>query len=183
VTIRLQGDRVRLRPFRPSEFDELWAQETIDRGDFDRPYDAGDERARDKALARVTTSGSWRDGRFLDLAIEADGVLVGDIQARFDRDLSPPGVFELGIGLFPSARGKGYGTEAVVLFTRFLFDEEGAARVQLGADVDNTAMRRVAEKTGFTYEGTMRGFWAVDGAPPRDYALYGRTRADHEGRD
>jgi hypothetical protein len=26
----------------------------------------------------------------------------------------------------------------------------------------------------------MRGFWAVPDAPARDYALYARTRADHE---
>ena len=44
------------------------------------------------------------------------------------------------------------------------------------------AMRRAAEKAGFRLEGIMRGFWLVDGQPARDYALYARTRADHEGR-
>jgi RimJ/RimL family protein N-acetyltransferase len=182
VTIRLRGDRISVRPFRGDEFDELWAQETADRGDFDTPHASDDQRARDKVLARVTRSGSWRDGRFLDLAIEADGALVGDVQARHDADMAPPGLFEMGIGLFPAARGKGFGTEAVRLFARYLFDDEAATRVQLGTDVDNLAMRRAAEKAGFRLEGIMRGFWLTDGQPARDYALYARTRADHEGR-
>jgi hypothetical protein len=31
------------------------------------------------------------------------------------------------------------------------------------------------------FEGVLRGFWAVPKGTPRDYALYARTRADHEG--
>ena len=180
MTIRLRGDRVQVRPFRGAEFDLLWAQETADRGPFDTPHPADDPRALEKVRARVAGSGTWRDGRFLDLAIEVDGDLVGDVQARHDAEMSPPGVFELGIGLFPSARGKGFGTEALALLTGYLFEDEQAARVQLGTDVDNVAMRRAAEKAGFQLEGVMRGFWSVNGAL-RDYALYARTRADHEG--
>jgi len=181
VTIRLLGDRVRVRPFREAEFDVLWAHETVDRGAFDTPHAADDPRLLQKVRARVTGSGTWRDGRFLDLAIEADGQLVGDLQARHDTEMTPPGLFELGIGLFPTARGQGYGTEAIALITRHLFEEEQASRVQLGTDVDNVAMRRAAEKAGFRLEGVMRGFWPVNGRPARNYALYARTRADHEG--
>lgn len=182
MTIRLQGDRVRVRPFREAEFDPLWAQETVDRGGFDAPRPADDPRAREKVRALVTDSGTWRDDRFLDLAIEADGDLVGGVQARRDAEMSPPGLFELGIGLFPAARGQGYGTEAIALLTRYLFEDEQAWRVQLGTDVDNVAMRRVAEKAGFRMEGVMRGFWPVNGGAARDYALYARTRLDHRGR-
>jgi RimJ/RimL family protein N-acetyltransferase len=42
-------------------------------------------------------------------------------------------------------------------------------------------MRRAAEKAGFSIEGIMRGFWQVADGPARDYVLYGRTRADHDG--
>ena len=41
-------------------------------------------------------------------------------------------------------------------------------------------MRRAAEKAGFALEGMMRGFWHVPEQAARDYALYARTRADHE---
>ena len=92
-------------------------------------------------------------------------------------------MFELGIGLFEAARGKGYGTDVIVTVARYLFEEEGAIRVQLGTDVRNAAMRRSAEKAGYRFEGVMRSFWEVPGEAPHDYAMYARTRTDHEGGD
>jgi RimJ/RimL family protein N-acetyltransferase len=181
VTIRLRSERVVLRPFSDGEFDLLWREETNDRGDFDQTWPTDDEQARERVRARVARSGTWREGKVLDLAIEAGGALIGDVQVRHPEQMAPPGLFELGIGLFTESRGKGYGTEAVTLITRYLFDEEHAMRVQLGTDVENASMRRAAEKAGFRFEGVMRGFWPVEGGTPRDYALYARTRDDHGG--
>jgi RimJ/RimL family protein N-acetyltransferase len=181
VTIRLRSDRIVLRPFTDGEFDLLWREETKDRGDFDQPWPTDDEKARERVRARVARSGTWREGKVLDLAVEAGGALIGDVQVRHSELMAPPGLFELGIGLFAERRGKGYGTEAVTLITRYLFEEEHASRVQLGTDVENASMRRAAEKAGFRFEGVMRGVWPVEGATSRDYALYARTRLDHEG--
>jgi RimJ/RimL family protein N-acetyltransferase len=180
VNIVLQDGGVTLRPFVLGESEILWREETRDRGDFETPWAADDETAKARVRARVERSGTWREGRVLDLAIEVDGRLVGDIQARRDIAYAPPGIYDLGIGLFAERRGTGVGTTAIQLLTAFLFDEERAVRVTLSTDLDNTAMRRVAVKAGFTQEGVMRGFWVVPDAPARDYALYGRTRADHE---
>jgi RimJ/RimL family protein N-acetyltransferase len=115
----------------------------------------------------------------LDLAVEVDGRVVGDIQARRDPAFAPPGLYDLGIGLFGDRRGRGTGTTALTLMTDFLFEEERAVRVSLSTDVDNLAMRRAAEKAGFRLEGIMRGFWRTPGGGSRDYALYARTAADH----
>lgn len=180
MRIVLQGAGVTLRPFANEDFDVVWREETRDRGDFETPWAADDETAKARVRARVEHSGTWRDGRVLDLAVVVDGDVVGDVQARRDPAYAPPGVFDLGIGLFSSRRGRGVGTTAIRLLTAFLFDEEHAIRVTLSTDLDNAPMRRVAEKAGFTEEGVMRGFWVVPDAPARDYALYGRTRADHE---
>ncbi len=181
VSVRIEGETVLLRPFREPEAATLWQQESTDRGDFEIPW-PDDEISRERVQARVAASGSWRDQHVLDLGIETNGELIGDVQARHCPLTAPPGLFELGIGLFAGTRGRGYGTEAVALITRHLFDEEGAHRVQLGTDTENAAMRRAAEKAGFRLEGIMRGFWPSPDGAPRDYALYGRTRADHEGR-
>jgi RimJ/RimL family protein N-acetyltransferase len=116
----------------------------------------------------------------LDLAVVVGGHVVGDIQARRDVAYAPPGIYDLGIGLFADRRGQGVGTIAIRLLTAYLFDEEQAVRVTLSTDLDNTAMRRAADKAGFTQEGVMRGFWVVRDGPARDYALYARTRAEHE---
>ncbi len=179
MRIVLQDAGVTLRPFRSEDFETLWREETQDRGAFEIPWSDDDDRAKAKVRARVDHSGTWREGRVLDLAIEVDGEVVGDIQARCDPEYAPPGLFDLGIRLFASSRGRGVGTTAIRLLTSFLFDEEQAVRVSLSTDLDNIAMRRVAEKAGFAREGVMRGFWEVPDGAARDYALYARTRSDH----
>ena len=179
MPIVLRGGAVTLRPFVPGDFDSLWAEETRDRGSFEAPWSVDDEKAMARVRARVEHSGTWRDQRVLDLAIEVDGKVIGDVQARRDPTYEPPGLFDLGIGLFRDHRGRGYGAVAITLITGFLFEEEQAVRVSLSTDVANAAMRRVAEKAGFSLEGIMRGFWQVPDGAARDYALYGRTRADH----
>ncbi len=181
MPIVLRDGDVTLRPFATADFDRLWAEETRDRGAFEAPWARGDRQAKDRVRARVEHSGTWREQRVLDLAVDVDGQLIGDVQARRDPSYEPPGLFDLGIGLFRDQRGRGFGSIAIALITDFLFDEEHAVRVSLSTDVDNAAMRRVAEKAGFSLEGIMRGFWQVADGRARDYALYGRTRADHDG--
>jgi RimJ/RimL family protein N-acetyltransferase len=179
MPIVLRDGNVTLRPLRPEDFDRLWAEETRDRGAFEAPWAIDDTAARQRVRARVEHSGAWREQRVLDLAIEVDGSLIGDVQARRDPSYEPPGLFDLGIGLFRDARGQGYGTVALTLITTFLFDEERGVRVTLSTDVENAAMRRAAEKAGFSLEGIMRGFWQTADGSARDYVLYGRTLADH----
>jgi RimJ/RimL family protein N-acetyltransferase len=115
----------------------------------------------------------------IDLAIEARGRLIGEIQARghaSHRPMPLPGVFEIGIVIWSGRdRRHGYGTEAIELLTGWLFDEAGAARVQLSTAVQNAAMRRVAEKIGFEFEGVLRGYLPSDDGGRDDYAMYGVT--------
>ena len=71
----------------------------------------------------------------------------------------PPGVWEIGISMFAAAdRGRGYGREAMTLICGRLFEREGADRVALTTDLDNAAMRAVAERCGFRFEGVLRSF-------------------------
>jgi RimJ/RimL family protein N-acetyltransferase len=179
VSVRLSGPRVTLRPFRDGEFDVLWSETSRDRGAHETPWPGS---AREHVREKVAGSGQWQARSSLVLAIEAEGRLIGDVQARTSADVFPPGLFELGIELFAAARGAGYGTEVLGTITRYLFDEEGARRVQLGTAVDNLAMRRAAEKAGFAFEGVMRGFWPEPDGTSTDHVLYGRTRGDHEER-
>ena len=133
--------------------------------------------ARERMRRRIANSGRLVGG-WLDLAIDAEGSLVGEIDARHPPRAMPPGVFELGIALFAEeVRGRGYGTEAIALLTAHLFEELGAERVQASTAVDNSAMRRVFEKLGFTKEGVMRSYMPA-GESRDDYVLYAVTRAD-----
>ncbi len=181
MSIRLRGAHVILRPFRHGEFETLWAEETADRGEFQATV-PNDEAYRARLRARVDASGAWTRAELL-LAIEAGSVLAGDVQARRDDETMPPGLFDVGIGVFRDCRGRGLGTEALSLLTDYLFVEELAHRVQLSTDVDNVAMRRAAEKAGYTFEGVLRSYWPLAGAAARDHAMYARIRDDHDRSD
>lgn len=148
-----------------------------------RPDDGGvprsdvDAEERRRRLERlIAQRGSFRDGR-LDLAVLADGVLAGRVDVRRPDGAWPPGVVELGIGLFPEARGRGVGTRAVALLVERLLADGAIHRVQASTDLENVGMRSVLERVGFTFEGVLRGFMP-DADGRADYALYALTRAD-----
>jgi RimJ/RimL family protein N-acetyltransferase len=71
------------------------------------------------------------------------------------------------------ARGRGLATRALVLTARWALGHEDVARVQLRADVENEASRRVAEKAGFRLEGVLRAaHWSPRQQRRLDWAMY-----------
>jgi RimJ/RimL family protein N-acetyltransferase len=56
----------------------------------------------------------------------------------------------------PLQQGQGIMTEALSLFTDYLFQSTKIHRVQLIIADGNIASEKVAQKCGFTYEGTAR---------------------------
>lgn len=169
--IELRGDRVILRGFRPGEVAlALDRMQSV-------PASELDAQERDERRERIERSGE-RAGWEILLAMEADGRLVGDVQARCPRFAMPRGVWELGIEVWEEVdRGRGVGTQTVELLSAYLFEHEDAVRVQATTDVDNAAMRLALERVGFGFEGVLRGFMPDPDGPPHDYAMYGLTRA------
>src|SRR5919202_5809213 len=104
--VRLEGKRVVLRAFDASELDAVVAARERDQ------TTAALQASRVRVRQRLERSGRLVRG-WLDLAIEADSRLVGEVDARQPPNTMPPGVFELGILVYDDAdRGKGYGSEA-----------------------------------------------------------------------
>ena len=168
----VHGRLVTLRPLAEAEFSQVWAASPGGRG----------ARAAERLRERIRRSGRLAHG-MLDLAIDREGRLIGDIQARHPAHAIPAGVYELGIQIYRQQdRGRGYGSDAVQLLTGWLFDRGRAERVQAGTAMTNAGMRRVLERLGFTLEGVMRGFMAGP-AGREDYALYGLTLADWQTRE
>ncbi|SCK10017.1 Protein N-acetyltransferase, RimJ/RimL family [Streptomyces sp. WMMB 714] len=62
----------------------------------------------------------------------------------------------LGLGLLPSSRGKGYGTDVVEVLCHYGFVVRGMQRLQIETLSDNAGMLRAAERNGFVREGVMR---------------------------
>jgi RimJ/RimL family protein N-acetyltransferase len=112
------------------------------------------------------------------VAIEAvdDKRLLGTLQ--FYR--TGPGIhgYEIGYILHDeSDRGKGYASEAVRLFSDYLFEQRpGCHRLQLIIETWNAASARLAEACGYASEGTLRkaGYSSPD--EPSDCFVYSRVR-------
>lgn len=171
--IVLEGSRVRLRPFDLGEFDVFWGAVS----GADPTVAIGNPNA-DGLRTRVETSGTLAERELL-LAVEADRRLIGSIQAY--REGTPAGVFELGIELFDEGdRGRGFGAEAVKLLLAYLFDSQGARRVEAGTADDNGAMRAALQGMGFREEGIRRRFYPSSDDRGVDCVMYGMTREDYQ---
>ena len=68
---------------------------------------------------------------------------------------------EAGVFLAASARGRGIVTRAVAAMLDWAFVERGLHRVEWRCAPGNHASRRVAERLGFTHEGTLREVFPV----------------------
>lgn len=64
---------------------------------------------------------------------------------------------EIGYRIFsPADQGKGHATEAVKIFSAFLFESRRISRLQITADPNNLAANAVARTAGFKLEGCAR---------------------------
>ncbi len=64
---------------------------------------------------------------------------------------------EIGFHVFnKDNRNKGIATEAVMIFTNFIFESKQVNRVEIRMATGNNASERVAKKSGFKHEGTNR---------------------------
>ncbi|MBV8480109.1 MAG: GNAT family N-acetyltransferase [Actinobacteria bacterium] len=99
----------------------------------------------------------------------AAGSLLGGIGVRWNDEAD---VAEIGYWLRREARGRGITSRALALAARHALDR-GAARVQLRADIENLASRRVAEKVGFRAEGVLRSaHWNARLGRRQDWVMY-----------
>ncbi len=84
---------------------------------------------------------------------------------------------EVGYWCRSSKLGRGYVSEAVSALTRFAFTQLGMARVELITDEANHASRRVADRCGFTLEGTLRHESRAPDGTLRNTCVYAQLAA------
>ncbi len=60
-------------------------------------------------------------------------------------------------------QGKGYATEATKAVIDYGFNKIGFHKVQICVRPSNAPSKKVIEKCGFTYEGTLRDYFYIDG--------------------
>ena len=88
--------------------------------------------------------------------------------------------FEIGYWLRTSAVGQGYMTEVVKVLTRGAFEHFGANRVEIRCDTRNERSRRVAERCGYTLEGTLRRDTLTTEGALRDTHVFSMVREEYD---
>src|SRR3954453_15163752 len=106
------------------------------------------------------------------------GGLLASVALHFDRG-SDDGIADIGNWTAAAARGRGVTTEAVPAVCAWGFATCGVQRLEWYAEVGNVASRRVAEKVGFTIEGTLRAYLLRPGGERVD-AWVGSLLGTHE---
>ena len=170
----LEGPNVILRLFTDDDLDEFLKLENThaEMGEF-APVDLRSPAAFRKHLSET---GGWDDKLGRMLFTDKSDRILGHIM--FIKEPSFQSGYEVGFVVFRREdRGKGYTTEALRIFSAYLFELKPIPRLQLSTHTGNIAARRVAEKCGYKLEGTLRRMFFTRGAYV-DYVLYSLLREE-----
>lgn len=146
----LRTARLVLRRFRPDDaaaFAAYRSDPEVARyqgWDAPVPIEEAERFVTAMAAAHPDTPGEW-----FQIAVEAEGRLVGDVAIHVDGD--DPRLARLGFTLAPAEQGKGYATEAVRAALDYLFGR-GKHRVCADCDARNTRSAALLERVGMRRE-------------------------------
>jgi RimJ/RimL family protein N-acetyltransferase len=149
----IEGKHVILRLFTERDLDEFLKLEQAysEIGEFSTT----DFRSPAQFRKEFSETGGWGESMGRMLVTNKEGRLLGHIM--FVKDPTYQAGYEVGYGIFRRQdRGHDYMTEALRMFSAYLFESKPIPRLQLTTAVDNAAARRIAEKCGYQHEGTMR---------------------------
>jgi RimJ/RimL family protein N-acetyltransferase len=149
----LRGRQITLRPVLRDDLDELYARhiDLSNRGEY-FPLGIASQPAFQK---RFEDTGFWEPDEGMLVMVDGTDRLIGHVE--FFRAVPYWDAYELSYQLYDTAdAGNGYTTDAVRLVVDYLFDTRPRHRIHLVIVPHNAASRRVAEKCGFTLEGTVR---------------------------
>lgn len=131
--------------------------------------------AYDEAAALSWIRGEREPDEVRYLIVGEDGEVAGgcglNLIDRINRHAN------LGYWLRTDRTGRGWATRATVLLARHGLTRLGLERVEILMVVENEASRRVAERAGATFEGTLRRRFLLQGAF-HDAHLYSLIRTD-----
>jgi [ribosomal protein S5]-alanine N-acetyltransferase len=170
----LHGSRVTLRPVREADIDAMYDAyvDLRSRG----PYFPLNVLSEPSFRKRFGETGFWEREEGVLLIIGPEGEMAGHIE--FFKPVGYWDAWELSYRLYDDRfAGRGYTTEAVQLMVDYLFATKHPSRIQLVIVPENLASRRIADKCGFTLEGTARGAFFNDGRN-QDVVVYSLLRDD-----
>lgn len=116
------------------------------------------------------------------LVLRSNGKVIGAIGLRNDEKRHAKQTYALGYSLSHDYWGQGLMTEACRSIIIHAFDKLNALLLSCFCYPHNTRSRRVIEKCGFVYEGTLRYCSQLDSVRVFDDMCYSMTREEYESK-
>ncbi|ACZ30597.1 GCN5-related N-acetyltransferase [Xylanimonas cellulosilytica DSM 15894] len=171
--------RLTLRRVRPADAEAFltWrSQPPVMRYLYLEPWTPEVARERLTAWATDPFAGP---GDVLELAVEADGAVVGEALLKWKDQQQT----EIGYAFHPTVVGRGYATEATRALLALAFDTYGFHRAYASIDAENLASVRVAQRLGMRHEATLvenavrpaDGVWGTE-------VVYAMLASEHAAR-
>ena len=103
------------------------------------------------------SAAAWAEGKAFDFAVRAvddPSRHIGNVSVWWTSRQN--GIGEIGYWVRSDMTGKGVGTEVTARAVQIGFEELDAHKLVLRIAVGNVASERIAQRLGFTFEGTLR---------------------------
>ncbi len=159
------GELVRLRVLETTDLDDILRfYNTLELRRFLGPPIVRSRKYMEQWLHKVSIWNPWRDGH-LYLAVEEKETKEFLGLARIEDVRLPHNRGEVGISIYnPNNRGKGFGTDAMLVLLGIGFEILGLNSIYLDTMEDNERSIKVYEKIGFKRVGILRETEYMDGA-------------------
>lgn len=178
---RIETDRLVIRCWDPA--DAALMDEAVGRSRESLvpwlPWAAKERKhAETVATLRRFRSNFDRDDDYVYAILDPDEVeVVGG--TGLHRRVGPDGL-EIGYWIDVRHQGRGLATEATRALVKTGFELFDIVRIDIRCDEHNAASRRVVEKVGFTYEGTLRSRMRDAEGKARNHRAYSMLREEYE---
>ena len=169
----IHGKNITLRTFKESDLERY--SEIINDLSIISPYWPAFLQSEPKLRKEFAEGGFWKEDHKVLLVTDKEGNFIGEVTSfKTSPNIQGP---EVAYRIFREEhRRKGYATEAMKLFSAYLFrTETNILRITAMIRPDNAASLRLAEKCGFKKEGTLRSAEMHSGVPI-NYELFSLLR-------
>ncbi|MCR5701339.1 MAG: GNAT family N-acetyltransferase [Lachnospiraceae bacterium] len=162
-TQEIETERLLLRPFLLSDVKSAhnnWAGDEVVQKMYGEPVYKTEEEVQGLLEKYIT---AYQSDYYYRWAVieKQSGECIGQIAYFLVYKPGSWGEIEYCIG--SAYQGKGYATEATKEVIRYGFDQIGFNKVQISVRSSNIKSKKVIEKCGFEYEGTLRDYFFIDG--------------------
>ncbi|KQS66951.1 GNAT family N-acetyltransferase [Modestobacter sp. Leaf380] len=171
--MQIDVDELRLRPWRPTDLDAVWAAL---QDPAVRLWNGSGASSLEEATQWLARRSEGEGHVSRAVVARADGGLLGSVSLH---SIDPVQLdAEVGYWVVPAARGRRVAPRVVDAVCRWAFAELGLDRVVLAHAVENPASGRVAARAGFTLEGRLRRSYRFGDGVKHDELLWSRLSDD-----